>query len=126
MSVVAGVDESDMSRLVVERAIEQTRWRQTDLHLVHASHMPVPYTEVPIDWTEILEARRASVWAGLDPLLEDVDVALQRVDLDGYPPDALVEYASLVGASLLVLGSTSHRAIHLSRCDILVVKEPGG
>jgi nucleotide-binding universal stress UspA family protein len=51
--------------------------------------------------------------------------------------EALVQYADGVAASLLVvgtrgrgdfasliLGSTSHRAIQLSKCDVLVVKAP--
>jgi nucleotide-binding universal stress UspA family protein len=60
-----------------------------------------------------------------------------KVDLDGYPPDTLSSYATEVEAELLVLGtrgrgelaslilgSTSHRALHLATCDVLVVK-PG-
>ncbi len=61
---------------------------------------------------------------------------MKRVDLNGYPADALVEYAGGVGADLIVvgsrgrgelaallLGSTSHRILHLATCDVLVAKE---
>jgi len=137
MIVVAGVDDSPTSQLVVARAIEETRWRKAELHLVHVVYMPIVYTEVPVDWAEVAEAQRQAVWGALEPAISTADVPIQRVDLDGYPPEALVTYASEQEASLLVvgtrgrgefaaliLGSTSHRAIHLADCDILVVKPP--
>lgn len=136
MSVVAGVDESPVSRLVVTRALEQARWRDTHLHVVHVFYQPMVYTEAVIDWGEVAAAQRAAVWDSVDDLLAESDVGLERVDLEGYPPDALVAYASDIHASLvvvgtrgrgelaaLVLGSTSHRAIHHADCDVLVVKD---
>ncbi|HEX6220141.1 MAG TPA: universal stress protein [Acidimicrobiia bacterium] len=137
MTVVAGVDEAPISEKVVAKAIEQARWRKTDLHVVHVTHLPMVYTEVAINWDEVAEAQRVSVWAGLEQAIGGSDVAIERVDLDGYPPDTLVAYANDVDASLLVvgtrgrgdfasliLGSTSHRALHLAECDVLVVKGP--
>lgn len=137
MTVVAGVDDSPISSLVVERAIEQARWRDTDVRVVHVLYMSVTYADVPVDWDTVAEAQRTAVWAQLDEILDSVDVPIEKVDLDGYPPDTLVAYATANDASLLVvgsrgrgelasliLGSTSHRAIHLSECDVLVVKAP--
>lgn len=135
MTVIAGVDESPVAGQVVEKAIEQARWRGSDLHVVHVMHIPLVYTEVAIDWAEVAEAQRTAVWEHLEPALSAAGVPVERVDLEGYPPDTLVDYANEKGASLLVvgtrgrgdlasliLGSTSHRAIHLADCDILVVK----
>jgi nucleotide-binding universal stress UspA family protein len=123
--------------LVVDRGIEQARWRGTDLHVVHVTYMPVVYTEAAINWDEVERAQRETVWAGVRDALDIDDIRVESVDLDGYPPDALVAYAGDVNASLLVvgtrgrgdfasliLGSTSHRAIHLAECDVLVVKAP--
>jgi len=58
-----------------------------------------------------------------------------RVELEGYPADTLVEYASSVGAGIivvgsrgrgelasLVLGSTSHRVVNQATCDVLIAK----
>jgi nucleotide-binding universal stress UspA family protein len=137
MTVVAAIDDSPVSRMVVDRGMEQARWRGTDLHVVHVTHMPVVYTEAAIDWDEVERAQRETVWAGVSDTLDIADIRVESVDLDGYPPDTLVAYAGDVNASLLVvgtrgrgdfasliLGSTSHRAIHLAECDVLVVKAP--
>jgi nucleotide-binding universal stress UspA family protein len=137
MSVVAGVDDTPVSALVVARGVEQARWRRTDLHVVHVAASAVLHSEVSVDWPAILEAHRKTVWERLEPAISASDVELTRIDLEGYPPDALVAYAGEVGASVLVvgtrgrgelaslvLGSTSHRAIQLAKCDVLVVKPP--
>ncbi|HEU4915103.1 MAG TPA: universal stress protein [Acidimicrobiia bacterium] len=137
MTVVAGVDESPLSRTVVARALEEARWRDTDLHVVYVDYLPPVYTNVAVEWGEVAKAQRATVWGGLEDVLAESDVTVERVNLEGYPPDLLVDYADEVKATLLVvgtrgrgefasliLGSTSHRAIHLARSDVLVVKAP--
>lgn len=135
MPVVCGVDDSPVSRLVATRAIEQARWRETDLHVVHVFHLPTVFTEAAIDWAQVAQTQRDALWASLDGLLSVADVRVERVDLEGYPPETLVGYATDVDASMmivgtrgrgdfasLILGSTSHRTIHLAKCDVLVVK----
>jgi nucleotide-binding universal stress UspA family protein len=137
VTVVAAIDDSPVSGDVIARGIEQARWRGTDLHVVHVTYMPIVYTEAAINWDEVASAQRETVWAGVQDAIDNADIRVERVDLEGYPPDTLVAYASDVAASLLVvgtrgrgefasliLGSTSHRAIHLSECDVLVVKAP--
>lgn len=135
MTVVVGVDSSPYAAEVLERAIVEARLRSDELHVVHVFNAPVIYLEVPIDFEVVAEAERKAVWEPLETLVSEAKVPIERVDLEGYPPDTLVAYADEVEASLLVvgtrgrgelasliLGSTSHRAIHLSRCDVLVVK----
>ena len=135
MPVVAGVDESPTSDLVVAKAIAEAEWRGLPLHLVHVCRTPVAYADVPVDWAKIHEAERQAVWARVSASIGDAPVELKEVDLDGYPPDMLVAYARSQHAELLVvgtrgrgdlasliMGSTSHRALHLSECDVLVVK----
>jgi len=135
MSVVVGIDDSAVARHVLARAKEQARWRNAELHVVHIFHLPMVYTEAAINWDEVAEAQRSAVWAAVAEDFEIEDVKIERVDLEGYPPDVLVDYAAQVDAELLVvgtrgrgeiasliLGSTSQRVIHLAACDVLVVK----
>ncbi len=135
-AVIVGVDSSEFAATVVSRAMREAAQRAATLHVVHVFHAPViPYLGSPIDIQAIAEAERAAVWEGVAPMLENADVEVKRVDLDGYPPDTLVDYVNTVEGELLVvgsrgrgelaaliLGSTSHRAIHLAPCDVLVVK----
>ena len=107
--------------------------------VVHAVHIPgtllAVLNQVPADIAQLEKAQRDSVWEMAEPLLEESPVTVKRVDLNGYPADALVEYAEQVGAGLIVigsrgrgelaalfLGSTSHRVLHLAHCDVLVIK----
>jgi nucleotide-binding universal stress UspA family protein len=135
MIVVVGVDGSAVSQTVLEKAAAEAAWRDGELHIVHVAQRPVVYSEVPIDLTGMIEAERQAVWEQLEPTIAAIKVPVERVDLDGYPPDLLPGYSNGAGAGLivvgtrgrgdlasLILGSTSHRTIQLAHCDVLVVK----
>lgn len=135
MVIVAGVDDSPLAEVVARGAVEEAVRRGAELHLVHVFHPPIAYLEVPLDIEAMARSHRQAVWAPLQPVVSDPRVRVVPVDLEGYPPDTLVSYAEEVGADLLVvgtrgrgelaaliLGSTSHRAVHLAKCDVLVVK----
>lgn len=139
MIIVVGIDDTGHSTLVLEHAIEEARLRGAELHVVHVFHLPATVTSgygiFPVDVDRLATAERQRVWGLVEGHLERGNVPIERVDLEGYPPDALVAYVKNVKAGLLivgtrgrgelasmVLGSTSHRAIHLSPCDVLVVK----
>ncbi len=135
MSVVVGVDSSAGAVGILEKAIEEAGRRSTDVRVVHVFNPPVGYLEVPIDVKLIRDGELSAVWGQLEDTVAASPVEVEKVDLDGYPPDTLVAYADEVGAELmvlgtrgrgefasLILGSTSHRALHLATCDVLVVK----
>jgi nucleotide-binding universal stress UspA family protein len=136
MVVVVGIDESEHAVHVVERALEEARMRDAELHVVHVFHPPIlPYMGAPIDMAALATAQRQAVWERVEPHLARAAIPVERVDLEGYPPDTLIDYAKNAQADLvilgsrgrgelaaLILGSTSHRAIHLAPCDVLVVK----
>ncbi len=135
MTVVVGVDSSPSAVGVLEKAIAEAGRRETDLRVVHVFNPPVAYLEVPIDVGLIRDAERSAVWGQLEELIDGASITIEKVDLDGYPPDTLIAYADQTGADLVVLGtrgrgelaslimgSTSSRALHLATCDVLVVK----
>jgi len=101
VTVAAGIDDSPVSGLVVARAIEQARWRQSDFHIVHVTYMPVVHTDTAIDWDEVAKAQRESAWAGVNYAIDSADLMIERVDLEGYPPDTLVMYAANVPAGYI-------------------------
>ncbi len=139
MIVVVGVDDTPHSITVAEHAIRAAEHMGAELHAVHVFHVPPAVTAgygiFPIDIDKLETAERKRIWGPLEGHLARAKVPVQQVDLEGYPPDALVAYVKNVNAALLVvgtrgrgelaslvLGSTSHRAIHLAPCDVLVVK----
>ncbi len=139
MIIVAGIDDTPHSVCVVEHGLRQAKLQNAELHIVHVFHLPPTVTAgygiFPVDVEKLETAERTRVWDQVRSQVEGSDVEVLRVDLEGYPPDTLVAYVENVRADLLVvgtrgrgeiasifLGSTSHRAIHLAHCDVLVVK----
>ena len=136
---VVGVDDSPLAPAVLDRALDEAKQFGAELHVVHVAHLPTGYYLAwgaqPVDGEEIMERAKEAIWQNLTPKLSREGVTAQRIDLEGYPPDTLVEYTHGVGAErlivgtrshgelhALILGSTSHRALHLAKCDVLVVK----
>jgi len=142
MNIVAGIDDSERTKVVLAAAIEEAQMRTANLHVVHVVQPPMIWTDavgigatfIPAD-TEIIEHIRAAVWELATPTLAHSGLDWIKVDRMGYPPDELVEYAKEVGAELvavgsrgrgdlaaLILGSTSHRVANTAPCNVLIVK----
>lgn len=138
MTVVAGVDGSPITERVVKRAIEEAAVRDTALHLVHVFHPPMFLAaDAAYDWTSAAAAERKAIWDQVVRWTAGMPIETLQVDLEGYPPDTLVDYCDNVTADLLVmgtrgrgdfasfiLGSTSHRAVQLAHCDVLIIRPP--
>lgn len=141
MPIIAAVDGTPIASAVLERAIAQAKSAGTQLHVLHVFQPPTVVYGMAgayvFDERSLAEAEQKAVWELATPQLDAAELEWVRVDLTGYPPSAIAEYAQDVGASLivlgtrgrgdfksLVLGSTSHGVIHDSPCDVLIVK-PG-
>lgn len=139
MLIVLGIDDSEHAEIAARHAVQYTAAMQAELHAVHALHISgtvvTALASVPDSVTEFAKAERISVWSRIGPILEPAE-SVVRVDLDGYPPDTIAEYAAEVGADLivvgsrgrggvasLILGSTSHRLIHIAKTDVLIARE---
>jgi nucleotide-binding universal stress UspA family protein len=139
---VVGVDGSDHSLVALRRAVEEAEAHGANLHAVHVAepvtgamlHLP---DDVNVSTTELAADRREEVWANSEQVLESASGSTERVDLEGQPAEAIVEYCSSVNASLLIvgtrgrgriatalLGSTAMAAIQDPPCDVLVARTP--
>ena len=135
--IVVGYDGSEQSDLALRRGIEEAGLREAELHVVHVVDVTPAVLHLSggmtVSTTDLADARRQDVWEKAAPLL-DSGGTITRVDLDGYPADALVDYC-VVSADLLVmgtrgrgrlastfLGSTSLRALEHAQCDVMIAK----
>ena len=139
MIIVVGVDDSERSAIAARKACRLAGMLDAEVHAVHVTHVPAAMLAVlagvPAAASEFTDAQRAAVWEAVGPMLDVGGVPVTRVDLEGYPADALIEYAERVEAGLivvgsrgrgefasLVLGSTSHRVVNQATCDVLIAK----
>jgi len=140
MRIVVGVDDSAMAEAAARRGIDFGKRLGAEVDLVFVSHIPstvlAAMAGVPTVAEDFATAQRDAVWKRIGPLMEGTKA--RRVDLEGYPPDALVAHAAATAADLIVvgsrgrgdfasllLGSTSHRVVNHAHCDVLVVREEG-
>jgi nucleotide-binding universal stress UspA family protein len=138
MRIIVGVDDSDMAESAARRALDFGGRLGAEIDIVNVSHVPstvlAAMAGVPTVAEDFAHAQREAVWKRMAPLLEGTNA--RRVDLEGYPPDALIEHARATSADLIVvgsrgrgdlasllLGSTSHRVVNNAPCDVMVVRE---
>ena len=139
MKIVVGVDESDMSKQALARALELTEMSKGTLDVVYAAYVPAAVmaamSGVAVALDEMISGSREAVWKALEPMLEGASERVRTVDLEGYPADMIIQHAADVGADLIVvgtrgrgpmasmlLGSTSHKIVNHAPCDVLVVR----
>jgi nucleotide-binding universal stress UspA family protein len=139
--VVVGVDGSEHGMVALRRAISEAELRDAELHVVYVSDIAPAILHladaVTVDTAAVAEAQRKAVWEAVGPTLGTTDHPVTKVNLEGYPADALVDYCEEKQADLLVmgtrgrgriastfLGSTSSRALEHAKCDVLVAKPP--
>lgn len=139
MTIVVGIDDGPTSTRALKRACALADSLGAALHVVFVSHVPATVlaamSGLPSIGDDFAEAQRTTVWKEASPVLDGCTQPVTRVDLEGYPPDVLVDYAGEIDADLivvgsrgrgdlasLVLGSTSHRVVNHAPCDVLVVR----
>jgi len=137
--IVVGIDGSEPSLRALAKAIEEAELRSADLHVLHATdlspallHLP---DDVTVDTRDLATDQRTKVWEAAQPLLEDAGVDVVRVDGEGSPGRALIDYSAEIGAELVVvgtrgrgrvrsllLGSTAEDVVNSGSCDMLLVR----
>ena len=142
--IVVGVSDTSHGEAAARRAVDLAERLGEPLRAVHVAHVPASMVAalatMPAPSVDFAAAQRAAVWERMGPILDAAEGGpVERVELEGYPADTLVEYAEQVGADLvvvgsrgrgdiasLVLGSISHRVLHLAQCDVLIVRAQEG
>jgi nucleotide-binding universal stress UspA family protein len=139
MKIVVGVDDSPAGVEALTTAIEYAKKLGAEVDAVFVSHVPATVLAamggVPSVGEEFAATQRQQVWARIRPVMDAAPVTVHGIDLEGYPPDALVAHAAAVDADLVVvgtrgrgelasllLGSTSHRVVNHAPCNVLVVR----
>lgn len=138
MKIVVGVEDSKCSEIAARKAARLAGLLDADLEVVHVAHVPgavlAAMGGVATLTSDFTEAQREAVWERIDSVVGSAQ-SVKRVELEGYPPDTLVEYAEETDADLIVvgsrgrgdlaslfLGSTSHRVVHHATCDVLIAR----
>ena len=141
--IVVGVDDSEPSVHAAAAACRIAACLGAEFHAVFVAHVPAALLAVlagvPAASSEVIASQRDATWSLIGPVLDEADVPVRRVDLEGYPSDTLVSYAKEVDATMLVvgsrgrgdlvslvLGSTSHRVVHDAHCDVLIARSDAG
>jgi nucleotide-binding universal stress UspA family protein len=139
MKMIVGIDDGAASARALRRACGLAAQLGAEIHVVFVSHVPATVlaamSGLPTIGDDFAAAQRTNVWKEADAVLGGCSQPVTRVDLEGYPPDVLVDYAREIDADLivvgsrgrgdlasLVLGSTSHRVVNNAPCDVLVVR----
>ncbi|MEX2250932.1 MAG: universal stress protein [Acidimicrobiia bacterium] len=137
--MVVGIDGSEPSFRALAKAIEEAVLRRADLHVLHAVDMSQALLHLPddvtVDTRDLADEQRSRVWEAAQPLLKDAGVEVVRVERDGPPGKAMVDYCAQIGAELVVvgstgrgwvsnllLGSTAHDVVNSGTCDLLLVR----
>ena len=137
--IVVGVDGSEESLRALTKAIDEAVLRRADLHVLHAVDLSPALLHLPhdvtVDTRDLANEKRTKVWTAAQPLLENAGLEVVRVDREGRPGQALVEYCAEIGAELLVvgtrgrgrvkgflLGSTAQDVVNRGGCDMLLVR----
>lgn len=114
-TIIAAVDFSDASGIVIESASEMARAFSAGLHLVHVVEAQPTYAAYgfsPDEFPVLHQVQEETMIRGEKKLSELADgMAAQCVQtklLHGQPLASILEYADEVSADLLVMGSHGH------------------
>lgn len=139
--IIAGLDLSEESPQVLQRASELARDCGATLSLAHVIE-PLTFAyggDMPVDLSEVQEQLQLKAEQELQRLARQTDFTIQREHvLVGQPATELHNLASQEGADLIIvgshgrkgfallLGSTSNSVLHGASCDVLAVRVAQG
>lgn len=135
--IIAGLDLSEESPQVLQRAAELARTCQATISVAHVVE-PLTFAyggDMPVDLSEVQEQLQLKAEQELHRLTQHVDFPIQQEHiLVGQPATELHYLANQEGADLIIvgshgrkgfallLGSTSNSVLHGASCDVLAVR----
>ncbi|GAA5141959.1 hypothetical protein GCM10023340_04610 [Nocardioides marinquilinus] len=137
MSIVLGYDESPGARHALTVAVDVARRYGEPLVLVYGTSPPGGLGEEFRSHREAIEEQGRTVLEHAVEVAREAGVETVVEQVSAKPVDALIEVADRHDATVIVvgiwgetplrgaiLGSTSHKLLHLSRRPVLCVPEP--
>ncbi|ROQ20326.1 MULTISPECIES: universal stress protein [Marinimicrobium] len=135
--IIAGLDLSEESPQVLQRATELAQACQATVSVAHVIE-PLTFAyggDMPVDLSEVQEQLQLKAEQELHRLTQHVDFPIQQEHvLVGQPATELHYLANQEGADLIIvgshgrkgfallLGSTSNSVLHGASCDVLAVR----
>lgn len=135
--IILPVDGSEHSRHAAEYAADLAGGLDAEIVALHCLP-PVPAYLGEPNFERAREGREAEAEAVLKPIrdfLEETGVRFRDMAVDGSPGEAIADVAKAERADLvvmgskgktglegLILGSVTHRVLHISPCPVLVVR----
>lgn len=135
--IIAGLDLSEESPQVLQRATELARTCEATISVAHVIE-PLTFAyggDMPVDLSEVQEQLQLKAEQELHRLTHQVDFPVQQEHvLVGQPATELHYLANQEGADLIIvgshgrkgfallLGSTSNSVLHGASCDVLAVR----
>ena len=135
--IVAAIDLSDESHLILQRALRLVGGHRQRLHLVHVCEHPITgYGELTGKNHMVTEVQiRQGVYPRLEAIGREFDLPQQNLHIAfGRAADVIHTLAQTLESDLIVigshgkkglellLGSTANSVIHAAKCDVLTVR----
>jgi universal stress protein A len=135
--ILAGIDLSDETEAVLDRAIAMASSDKAELHLVHVVEpLNLAYGgDIPMDFSSVQQQLQAQAEDSLNKYAQYANIPTERCHLlSGRPDYQLHELSEILNADLvivgshgrkgfaLILGSTANGVLHGATCDVLAVR----
>lgn len=114
--ILIPTDGSDASTTAVDHGVSVAAGEGGDVHFLHVVDAQTEMSaaavgDVADDLTDALEAEAKEALDAAEERADDAGVASERVILEGYPEDAIVDYSADNDIDLVVVGESDESSV---------------
>ncbi|WP_380678146.1 universal stress protein [Salinigranum sp. GCM10025319] len=114
--ILIATDGSDASAVAVEQGVTIAERFDARIHLLHVVDVRTEMAasgvgDVADDLTETLDTMASEALDTAESRADEADVPFERVTLEGYPHDAIADYAADHGVDLVVVGASGRSGV---------------